>query len=82
LSTVRVTFGLNPGPSTGRARYNCTPCTPLNPALDITHEKEDFFSGKNRPKKAHSNCQNIRTKRVRKQFLWKKCIGCTTSSLF
>jgi hypothetical protein len=33
LSTIRVTFGLNPGPSTARARYNCTPCTPLNPAL-------------------------------------------------
>jgi hypothetical protein len=33
LSTIRVTFGFNPGPSIGRARYNCTPCTPLNPAL-------------------------------------------------
>jgi hypothetical protein len=54
LSTIRVTFGLNPGPSTVRARYNCTPCTPLNPALDepYFHTKEEKYTAllKTKPK--------------------------------
>jgi hypothetical protein len=37
FSTIRVTFASNPDPSTARARYSCTPCTPLNPALIPDH---------------------------------------------